>query len=101
VLSFQWGLRRRLQGHEFVAALCGLFLESRLKPLFSHLVTVCPRRGVVLDLLAHHHVEDDGNLVRCRGNVLAIIEKRGFFERRADRKSGTGTQSAAGEVPAE
>ncbi len=49
---------------QFVAALGGLFLEPGLNPLFSHLIALGPKRGVVLDLLAHLRVEDDGDLVR-------------------------------------
>ena len=36
------GLRSGLQGHKFVAALSGLFVESGLNPFFAHRIALGP-----------------------------------------------------------
>src|SRR5882672_9799605 len=52
--------------HEFVAALLGLPSEFRLESLFTLGISLCPNRGIVLDLLFNHRVEDDCDFVGSR-----------------------------------
>ncbi len=45
----------------------GLFLEPGFDAFLAQDIALCPKGGIVLDLLAHHRVEDDGDLPRrCR-----------------------------------
>src|ERR1017187_868535 len=52
--------------YEFVAELLRLPSESRFEAFLTLGVTRCPKRPVVFDLLLHHRVEDDRELVRSR-----------------------------------
>src|ERR1039457_917265 len=52
--------------YEFVAELLRLPSEFRFEAFLTLGVTRCPKRPVVFDLLLHHRVEDDRELVRSR-----------------------------------
>src|SRR5664279_4120687 len=70
--AFQFSqLRSRFffDGHQFVASLLSLPSELRFESFLALGVALLPNRGVVFDLLLHHRVEDDRDLVggRCGG----------------------------------
>src|SRR3984893_4318837 len=58
-----------LQRYEFVAALGGLFVESRFEPLLAQYITFGPKRGIVFHLGLDHRVENDSDLVRGCGRT--------------------------------
>src|SRR5674476_347077 len=70
--AFQFSqLRSRFffDGHQFVASLLSLPSELRFESFLALGVALFPNRRVVFDLLLHHRVEDDRDLVggRCGG----------------------------------
>src|SRR5271169_6069218 len=67
--AFQFSrLRGRFffERYEFVTELLRLPFEFRLEPFLPFGVALRPERGVVFDLLLHHRVEDDRDLVGGR-----------------------------------
>src|SRR5262249_60642697 len=54
-------------GHQFVPHLLRLPVEFPLHPFCSLAVPFGPDLGIVFDLVLHHGVEDDGDLVSRRG----------------------------------
>ena len=56
-----------LQRHKFVAPLRGLLLKPDIKSYLAHRIALRPKRCVVLHLVVHHRVENDGYLMRRRG----------------------------------
>src|SRR5260370_39554058 len=55
-----------LDGYQFVAKLLGLPFEFCFEAFLSLGVALRPKRCVVFDLLLHHRVEDDRDLVGGR-----------------------------------
>src|ERR1019366_3611284 len=82
--------------YEFVAELLRLPSESRFEAFLTLGVTRCPKRPVVFDLLLHHRVEDDRELVRGRRgrprrsqfalHAVQIVPQRGWVAMQGIRR---------------
>ena len=73
--------------YEFVAELLSLPFEFRFEAFLSLGVPLRPKRRVVFDLLLHHRVEDDRDLMRSpRIAMPARAHPHGWHSRRAVRR---------------